>query len=327
MERGGAVAWWRATVVFAGLLAACGDAATGAATSDAASAASSALLQSASAQSTPLASASATAAANVLDPSAPIALTKRFSAVGDVETRLKQKNLTLKLDLKSGGTASQEDTAEERTVEKVTEVVAVDGELVTKIKVEYRKSSAKRKSSRGSADEKSPLEGKTYLVELLDKKVVINGSDGKPPTARELDELQEDHKNFGKGPKLLKALPDSVKVGDSLDEFAKVFSEAAAGGAEGQGDIKSATAKVTGVRDENGLRLVTLSIDIAMEGKLQSGMQGKVTMKGTMDIRADRSWPVSSKVNGPVEFTFGGKGLTGTAKGSLSETTTASYSP
>jgi hypothetical protein len=326
MERGGARARSRLLVALAIALAACGDGASSAGSSQAASAASSSAVASASIAPT-AASASASTSASALDANAAIPMTKRFSAVGDKETRIKEKSLALKLDLKSGGTASQEDTAEQSTVEKVTEVVAVEGELVTKIKVEYRRHLAKRRNGRGNTDEKSPLEGKTYLVELKDKQVVITGADGKPPPARELDELKEDHKNFGKGPRLLKAFPDSVKVGDSLDEFAKVFSEAAAGGAEGQGDIKKAVAKVTGVREENGVRVVTISIDIGMEGKLRAGMEGKVSMSGTMDIRADRCWPVASKVSGPVEFTFAGKGLSGTAKGTLSESTTATYVP
>ncbi|MBL8741178.1 MAG: hypothetical protein JNK04_08795, partial [Myxococcales bacterium] len=194
-------------------------------------------------------------------------------------------------------------------------------------KVEYRRHSAKRKSSRGAAEEKSRLEGKSYFVELKGKDVVITDLDGKPPPKPELAELQEDHRGFGKGPRLLRAFPDTVKVGDSLDEFAKVFSQAAVGGEKGEGDIKKANAKVTGSREENGIRIVTVAIEMAMEGKLPSGMEGKVTMNGTMDIRADRCWPVKSSVSGPVEFTFAGQGITGTAKGTLSETTTATYAP
>ncbi len=300
-------------------LASCGDTGTASLSSSTAS----------TATPTPTVSAaqSATTVASASDPAAAIPLTKRFSAVGDRETRRKEKHLVLKLDITAGGTATQEDTTEDSTVEKITEVVSVDGELVTKVKVEYRQSVSNRKTARGTAEEKSPLSGKTYWVELLDSKVVITGADGKPPKPAELAELTDDHKNFGKGPRLLKALPESVKVGDSLDEFAKAFSEAAAGGPEGKGDIKRATAIVKGAREEAGVRIVTIAIEMAMEGKLPSGLEGKVTMSGTIELRADRCWPVASKVTGPVEFTFGGKGLTGTAKGTLSESTAATYAP
>jgi hypothetical protein len=320
MVGGGAACRWLAIPALLGLVA-CGDGGPSASSGEAAPA------PSASAAPIGTTLISAAPAESAAEADAPIVLTKRFSAVGDKETRTKDKTLALKVDFKAGGKPSQDDRAEQSTVEKVTEVVAVEGELVTKLKTEYRRHSAKRQNKSGNTDEKSPLEGKTYFVELVNKKVVITGADGKTPSKPELEELSEDHKHFGKGPRLLKALPDSVKVGDSLDEFAKVFSETAAGGEEGKGDIKKAVTKVIGARKENGIQIVTISIDVVMEGKLRAGMEGKVSMNGTMDIRADRCWPVASKVSGPVDFSFTGQGITGSAKGVLSESTVASYSP
>lgn len=256
-----------------------------------------------------------------------ITLTKQFAAVGDKETRTKVKDLDLTLEFVASGKASSEHSIEHGTVEKLAEVKAVDGEMVTKLLVEYRRHEKVREGSKGKADEKSPVAGKSYFVELKGKHVVITSLDGKVPPTAELEELKEDHKNFGKGPELLKAFPPKVKVGDSLDEFAKVFSVAAAGGPQGKSDIKSATAKVVGVRDEKGIKIVTLAIDIRMEGELRSGMKGKVAMAGTIDIRADRCWPVASKVAGPVEFSFEGKGVSGSGKGKLSEVTSAVHTP
>jgi hypothetical protein len=320
-------------VVVAGAwLGACGpdagtEASSGSAKARSSGSARSSAATTASAASTATAAATATATAAPKDEGT--AITKHYPAVGDKGTTAETQVAEMKVDIKGPKGEFKEEATEAEQTEKAEECLAVTDKSCSKMKVTYTKAEKKVTTKDGKTkDSKVAHAGKTYVLELKDGAVAVTTEDGKEPPKEELAAVKKDYKSFGKDGEILDAIPEKVKVGDSLDKLAQALASRAMD-SENKPSKMDAKVTVKEFKTVDGKTIIVLDISMDAEGEEDNGGAIKVSMKGTIDLRADIGLPLKREMKGPVSVVFGEKakgGVTGKAEGQMSLTSANTYS-
>lgn len=192
---------------------------------------------------------------------------------------------------------------EKETVRRVEEVLAVTGNLVTKMKVTYEENS--KESTEGTKTKKKPdtLAGKTFIVEAVQGKVNVTTGEGKPVMGPAKLTLLKEFKQFGQQDKVEAALPKRpLKIGEELPELGAALGEQLKASMDDDG--RSGTTvdppKVTLKRKEGdlavfGMTAVARSTKGMMKGlvvttngeifvRIADGQTTKMTADGTMGL-------------------------------------------
>ena len=159
--------------------------------------------------------------------------------------------------------------------------------LCRKLKVSYKTDTVDEEKTTQQGTTRThkalPNEGKSYVVTRSKTTPSIELEGGETPTKAELDSVWNPYTGDGSQERdLLAALPESVKVGSSLDDFGKVMVAQ-----RGWTMTPAVSAMVVGIRDEGDRTIVT----VATRLELVSGSQGvdslRIRIRGTMDLLAD----------------------------------------
>lgn len=249
-------------------------------------------------------------------------ITKRYPAAGDIEKGAKSSKMELKVDVNGKET----NVTETEDVERTEECLAIGEKQCTKVKVSFTKYEKKKLIDGKEKPAPAPAVGKSYVVERKGDELTVTYEDGSAVPGDELGELKKMYKRFGKHKDVAAALPDKVKVGDSLDALAKVLGDEMSGsGDEGDAGRKvEAKAKVKSIREEGGKKILTIDLEMTMTGDDPKGGNIKIAAKGTVDVRADIGQPVALDMSGPIELVLPKDAGKGTGK--MAEKMTASYS-
>lgn len=192
---------------------------------------------------------------------------------------------------------------EKETVRQIEEVLAVTGNLVTKMKVTYEENS--EESTEGTKTKKKPdtLAGKTFIVEAVQGKVNVTTGEGKPVMGPAKLTLLKKFKNFGQQDKIEAALPKRpLKIGEELPELGAALGEQlkASMDDDGRSGMTVDPPKVTLKRKEGdlavfGMTAVARSTKGMMKGlvvntngeifvRIADGQTTKMTADGTLGL-------------------------------------------
>jgi hypothetical protein len=242
-------------------------------------------------------------------------LTKRFPAVGDKVTETDEETTDMSGTVSSKGKEEDLKVLEKKTVEKTEECLAVTDKTCTKLKVTYAKYDRKETVNGKEKDKGKDLAGKTLIVELKGEELTITKEDGSKADIMEEITAKKDFKGLKRRHKFIEALPDKVKVGDSLDGIANALLEAAAEDGDKAPKTKSAKATVKSIREEGGKTIVTIDVKLSFEDD-KDGMKISAEMNGTVDIRADGGHQIAGHVTGPMTIESS-EGLKMSVKGTM----------
>ncbi|MFO0547887.1 MAG: hypothetical protein U0271_05840 [Polyangiaceae bacterium] len=250
-----------------------------------------------------------------------VALKKHYPQVGDVERS--RKVIVTKLH---GAPKDKKPVDLERGIarERADECLKiVDRECVT-LKVTYRVLT-KRDLVKGKAtDQALASQGKTYFVDRSGAKPGVTLEDGSSPSEAEISQVRKDFSKAPSTAKLLDALPDSLKVGDSLDAFAKAYAAHDLGAGDDHWASVDYSVKVKAFGEVDGKKTVILEV----VGELDSGALdwGQMKMKGTgmLEVFVDSGAPARGSFSGPVTLALpNGEGQ---LDGTLEHNEVSSYS-
>ncbi|MFO0547534.1 MAG: hypothetical protein U0271_04045 [Polyangiaceae bacterium] len=301
------------------LLAACSNgASTGASAEKSASnssrkapSASATIAASAPATASALASATASAATSAPAPAEEgVAITKDYPAVGDVETIRETGTSTMKVKVKQGAKEVEEDISEEKSSEMVEECLELAGKDCKKLKIKVNKDESKKTEGGKDKSKPSPIAGKTYIVTRTEGAPEVTLEDGTKASPEEVKAIG--HEGLSKISKRLDALPDRVKVGDSLAGFVQAMiadlASDPAKPATGSGSIV-----VKSIDNVDGKTVVTLDVDLTIQFKQEaSDMQIQTQMKGSVQMSADGAHMLKLDFSGPLTLTSPDVNATGT---------------
>ncbi len=221
--------------------------------------------------------------------------------VGDKRTKVNDQAMVMAI-------AAGELTMVKHT-EETREILAVDGDVITKVKM-YLHAYAKSQTSGGKTrDLASVVAGKAYIVSRQGGAIEATVADGSPVSAAELEELTDANKRLGK-PNAMEQIVASKtwKVGEKVvfspDELAASNKRNAedGGGEQFTGLTMTLTAVEAGV--------ATFAMEIAMAVKLPNGSLGvRITGASRLDVATGRALEVGG--TGPLEGNLG-EAVTGT---------------
>ncbi|NUP06790.1 MAG: hypothetical protein HOW73_12110 [Polyangiaceae bacterium] len=250
-----------------------------------------------------------------------VAITKHYPAAGDKTTRERTQKFVMVT--KEKGHADIEGTST-YIVNRSEECLAIEGKLCSKVKVTYTANERKSAIGGSNMDRSSPTAGKTYIVEAKNGATSVTREDGAALTPEERKDVEPHYRHFAEPKDALAALPDKVKVGDSLDDFAKALAEQMADTDDGEKPTVTISMKVKAIRDEGGKKIVVLDVEQTNEGNDKKLGKKKSKRKGTMELRADTGLLVASDFNDELENVF--PNGVDSMKGTATEQTKVTYS-
>jgi hypothetical protein len=154
-------------------------------------------------------------------------LKKRQAAVGDVDTVDLQVVLRLAFELTGPEIEPEPLNVSSTTASHcTTTVLAARKGIIDRLKVAFGDMFDETEEGGKKERQASPISGKTYLAGMTKGRLVVTDEAGKPVSKEEQAAVKENLPELGKADPLEAALPDKpIRVGDSLDRFAKVFTE------------------------------------------------------------------------------------------------------
>ena len=115
--------------------------------------------------------------------------------VGDKVTEVTTQDMAITAEVGPGTTIDVKQTGSKT---ELKEIMAVDGGVVTKLKIGYSAMSESQTVAGKTEDKPSPLAGKTYLVWREGDEVKVSNEDGSAPSAEEIKKVAKDNKSVGK---------------------------------------------------------------------------------------------------------------------------------
>jgi len=263
------------------------------------------------------AGAPAVVTADVVPPATPaqadktITFSTKAKAVGDKYTT--SEEMRTKFTVVVGNqTVNMEGVENE---ERKTEVLAVKDGLATKVRATYTKHTKDVKTDGKPKDERSPVAGKTYLVERKGDAIVVTDNAGKAVSAVEQKKIEGDYKRLGKPDEVTNALKSKPrKIGDKLDDVAAAL----AGQLKDRGSkagsnvtVEQTKLVLSGTKRIDGADHAVLDLTMKLSGDEPNGKL-TMTLGGQVFVRIDEASFGEIAVSGPITMTGKGADLRGT---------------
>jgi len=237
-------------------------------------------------------------AANVLT------IVPRVPAVGTKwqETRKNQMKLTMTIDL---GLARNSATLDDRetTIEK-SEVLGVDGKIVTKKKLTYVEKTKVQSENGKEKVATTPVLGKTYVLAMVAGKPTVTDEAGKSVPTEEEDVVLKSHRAFGKPDPMIDGMPEgAIRIGDDVPKLKKALQDNLTDADDGKErpEFIVNEVKLTGIEKGNeptGVFSVKITVQTPKDSKDPFAMNA--TLTGTMKLRAKDGWLSGMELTGPL---------------------------
>ncbi|MBL9026737.1 MAG: hypothetical protein JNL21_31345 [Myxococcales bacterium] len=233
-----------------------------------------------------------------------IALTIRPPAAGDKRATRKRAEEAMTVGMRGTKGGIDVRTSKIVSTEKTETCLEVKDKTCIKLEVEIKRDNVDETTTtqlvdlEGKPDPKdkpktkkkggdNPTTGVVYIVAKDGKKPVVTRKDGKKPSKAELALVE---KAYDDDPSLTaeleSAYPKAVKVGDSLDAFAKALAKVIAGKSKDV-TVVSSSVRVKEIRPTGKRALVVLDIDVSLESSTKELKELKTRSRGTIEIWAD----------------------------------------
>lgn len=224
----------------------------------------------------------------------------KMPTVGSKRDDTSAMSMSLTVDPTGTGKAQKSEMAMAESVHKTEEVMAVNGDAVTKVKVKYESYDTKATEAGKEKKKSSPLAGKTYLVEAKDGKIEVRDEKGKFVPAVEGNDVEKQYHTLGKPDPMGAAMPKTpLKPGDRADSIAKAIQEQMKAGSDGM-NVSDITVTLREIKGDVGV------FDVALKLSKEEGpMSMSMDMKGETDIVAATGEPMLLDIKGPI--TIGAK--------------------
>lgn len=225
-------------------------------------------------------------------------------AVGDKVEEKETSEMKMALDIDAGGKKQTVDMTMNESMVKKTEVLAVDGKAVTKEKVTYvEKKKTETEGGKEKKKPKSPIDGKTYILEAKDGKTLVTDEKGKKVPKDEEEAVLKANRAFGKPDPVLTGLPDkAIKVGDKVEKLAKALEEHFKDMDESkeQPEISDVEVKLESIDKDGEAGVFTIQLTMSSPKSSKEPFSMKIPLKGTMKVRAKDGFTTEVNLKGPL---------------------------
>jgi len=226
--------------------------------------------------------------------------------VGDKVTEVETMGMKMSIETAPGKTA---DIVQAKHHETIKEVLAVDGGVITKIKLTYKDKKETQSAGGKLKDEVVPTVGKTYVVWREGDVVKATAEDGSAPPKAELEEVLDDNKNLGRPAALEMVLATKrFKVGERVELTAEELATINTAKGSGPGDPAASAMVFTLTGVEGTTASFTMSMTMGLKGP-KGDME--ISLAGTASVDTATGRPLSLVGAGPLKGNMGAP-VTGT---------------
>lgn len=216
--------------------------------------------------------------------------------------------------------AREMNIVEKETAKRVEEVMAVEGNTITKMKVTYEIHS--KESTEGGKTRKTPdlLAGKSFLLESVKGKVNVTTDAGKPVAGPAKNALLKEYKTFGQQDKVEAALANRpLKIGEPVTGLDEVMTEQLKAAVDdGRSGIVVDPPKMTLKRKDGDFAVFEMAATVKMTKGMMKGLvidtSGEIFIH-TTDSRSTKTNTSGTMALSPEEQSKNkGLSLSGTIK-------------
>ncbi len=248
---------------------------------------------------------------------------KRAPRVGTRIEDTSEMSVRISMRVTAGGSVVAEPRGHQQKSERRRiEVLEATDTDVRKVRVEYVERTEREEDEAGPRSTRSPLVGRTYVVERRGDVIVATDAAGKMVEGAELEELRQEHQNLGRTTRFSSFIPDRpVEVGERLVPPPEVAAEMFGDGGRDV-VVRSAAFTFAGApRPALGEFYVDLSLQLGGEPPMDLRLRGKLT------VRVQDSLPVAMRLSGPISIdgTSPKTGATFSGNGQMELVRTAEY--
>ena len=148
---------------------------------------------------------------------------------------------------------------------------------------------------------RSPLLGRTYVITLQNDKLVIQDEKGRKPPYDELELLQSQYEGFGQPDPLLEFFENKkFSVGEEIPMPIGLAGELYSDSKRNKVRFERFTQVLRAIRQEVGARVAVFDTFLKMVGFYGANTTMKMDLKGETIVEIAKSWPMSSRLQGPV---------------------------
>ncbi|MCE9576484.1 MAG: hypothetical protein K8W52_25265 [Deltaproteobacteria bacterium] len=239
-----------------------------------------------------------------------VTITVAPAKVGDKSTETTDEVALMKVEAKPGQLL---DIEQKKHEVKVIEVVAVDGNVMTKAKVSFPEMTNVSTLGGKSKDKPEPVVGKSYLVWREGTELKVTHEDGSEVSPEEHATVAKAGKDVGHADPMSSLIASKTwKVGVKVDLTAEELAALAAANGHDDEDPKPSSISLT--LKSADANILTFDLVMAMELKSPKGeMKMELTSVATIDrakgrpIEMTGGGPMSGNMGAPVTGTFTAK--------------------
>jgi hypothetical protein len=232
--------------------------------------------------------------------------------VGDKQTQEEK----MSTDVMISAQGEQMKMVASKEEKKSSEVVEVNGDVITKVKVTYAASKDTQSMAGRTQEKKGVAVGKTYVVWKEGDTIKATDDKGGEVPKEELAALAEDWKrDLGQIPGMAKVITGKPwKLGQKVDLTPEQLKDLA------MGDEETTATSASITMTANDGKVATFDVDVAMEQKKGDGSL-KIPTHVTVQVDIAKGRPLTMTMKGEIEGDISGT----KAKGTMEGTQTATY--
>lgn len=181
------------------------------------------------------------------------------------------------------------------------EILEVDGGgEAHKIGVHYEEKNEARINNGRERRKASPVAGKSYVLEWVDKRPSVTDPSGATVPPNEVTAVEGAFRDLGNPTAFAQAIPRGpLAVGTPLPALAEALKEEIRRGFEDRTFFGKVTVTPQGPRDANGTSGVAFSV-VLQVGFVQEDGKVRMDLHGVLVVRGDSAWPLLLDASGPV---------------------------
>jgi hypothetical protein len=222
---------------------------------------------------------------------------KRPPAVGDKWEDKVSMTMSMETSVDPDGSGKVQKATMEKveTETRQEEVLAVQGEAVTKVKVVFVEKTASIKEEGKERKRPSPVAGKTYVVEAKDGKITVLLDGDRPAPAMQAKVVKDAYETLGKVDPLYAGVPRRpLKPGDKVEELAKAMKEFVLIRAK-EMEVSNVSVVFQGTKDGEGVFDAEMSL-----AAVEKPMRFDMKLKGQARMGLTTGQPSATILKGPL---------------------------
>lgn len=170
----------------------------------------------------------------------------------------------------------------------------------------------------------APVVGKSYLVASLADSIIVSRDDGSAVSDEERDYLVRGFHRTAENQFADAFNGRTMSVGEEFELKDELLRKFGAGLNEGAMEIRSATFRLDGLGETQGMQTALIGIVVVMGGA-QGPLEMEITLKGTAEIGVENLWPVLLVMDGTLVGAGNHGGVDLTADGTMKMARLATY--